>query len=120
MSKEKRYESLLVMAAGFLLIGQLFHLSWMPMSVFLLIAISMAIPPAGKGILWVWFKISEGMGWVMSRVLLSIVFYIILLPISKLSRALSKEDPLKLKKQDATYYDTRNHDFTAEGMENLW
>lgn len=71
---------------------------------------------------WAWLKIGEGMGFVMSKVILSIVFFGFLFPIALLSRVFSNNrNNLQLKKSSgASYYVTRNHRFQPKDLEDLW
>jgi hypothetical protein len=68
-----------------------------------------------------WMKLAEYLGAIMSRVLLSVIFYIILLPVALLSKLFSKKDLLNLKKGNASScYVTRNHVYEAADMEHPW
>ncbi|HXB41836.1 MAG TPA: SxtJ family membrane protein [Bacteroidia bacterium] len=119
MSREKRLESMLIIAAGFIVLFLIVKIKW-----FLLIALAVAIlgamsKIATQGITWAWFKISEILGWINSRVLLGAIFFLFLFPISLLMRALNKIT-IKMKKQKDTYYSERNHTYTSEDLENSW
>ena len=70
---------------------------------------------------WLWMKLAEGMGWIMSKVILTIVFYIFLFPIAMLQRVFTKNDSLKLKKSSGdSYFVERNHTYEAKDLENTW
>lgn len=71
---------------------------------------------------WAWLKLGELMGAVMSKVILTIVFFIFLFPIALLARIFSKNNNnLQLKKtEDNTYYFIRNHKFQSKDLENVW
>lgn len=74
-------------------------------------------------IAWAWLKLGELMGFVMSKVILSLIFYVFLFPIALLSRiANAGKDNLMLKKKrkDESYYFTRNHIFESKDLENVW
>ena len=68
---------------------------------------------------WLWFKLGEGMGYVMSRVILSVVFFFFLFPISVLYRLFNK-DALRLKRKEDTMYTDRSHTYSASDLENPW
>ena len=58
-----------------------------------------------------WMTFAVIFGWVMSRVILSIVFYLILTPIGLITR-LFGEDFLDLNKSNTeSYWNNRNSDF---------
>ena len=70
---------------------------------------------------WAWLKVGEMTGAVMSKVILSLVFFLFLFPIALLSRLFSKSNSLQLKKTSSTsYYFTRNHKYEAKDLENVW
>jgi hypothetical protein len=72
-------------------------------------------------IAWVWMKLSEIMGAISSRVILTGVFYLILFPVSLLARVFSKRDSILLKKSSGTtYYKVRNHTYQPADLENTW
>ena len=70
---------------------------------------------------FLWTKFSEILGGIMSKVILSLLFFLFLFPIALLSRLFTKKDALQLKRTtEPTYYTTRNHLYTAEDLENPW
>jgi len=70
---------------------------------------------------WAWLKFGEMIGAVMSRVILSVVFFLFLFPIALLSRLFSKNNSLQLKKSAGdSYYFTRNHKYEAQDLKNVW
>ncbi len=71
---------------------------------------------------WAWLKVGELMGAVMSKVILSAVFFLFLFPIAMLSRLFSGgKNSLQLKKGNVTsYYFTRNHKYEAKDLKNVW
>jgi len=67
---------------------------------------------------WAWMKLAEGMGWVMNKVILSIIFFGFLFPIAMLSR-LFGNNSMQLKRKSDTYYHTRNHTYVKKDLEGL-
>lgn len=68
---------------------------------------------------WAWMKLAEGMGWVMSKVILGIVFFLFLFPIALLSRITGKNS-MQLKRKEESYFVTRNHTYTKKDLEHVW
>ena len=66
-----------------------------------------------------WMKLAEGMGYVMSKILLSIVFFILLSPIAFIYRLFTKNNMKKNQTAD-TVFDERNYTFTKEDFDNPW
>lgn len=119
MKKTEDLKSLLVIVIGFCTLGLMFKNNK-------LILLGLAIGIAGlasglalKGIIWVWTKIAEVLGYINSRILLSAIFYIFLFPIALLSR-LGKKNTLHLKKEPGSIFTERNHKYTAADLENVW
>ena len=67
----------------------------------------------------VWLKFGEAMSWVMSKIILTLLFYLFVFPISSLYRLFSK-DLMMIKKRKDTYFKERNHLFEKKDIENPW
>ena len=81
--------------------------------------VNMAVPQVYKPLAVVWLGFSELLGAVMSRVLLSIVFFGVVTPIA-IFRRLAGKDSLKLrafKKSKDSVMVERNHTFAARDLE---
>jgi hypothetical protein len=81
--------------------------------------LNMTVPVIYRPIAIVWLGLSDVMGAVMSRVLLSIVFFLVVTPIGILRRLFGK-DALKLhafKASGDSVMLERNHSFTARDLE---
>ncbi len=73
-----------------------------------------------KPVAKVWLGFSNLLGSVMSRILLGIVFLVLVLPVGFLRRAAGK-DSLQLKKwkkDHASVFKTREHEFTSEDIKH--
>jgi hypothetical protein len=81
--------------------------------------VTMAAPQVFRPLAVVWFGISHVMGAVVSRVLLSIVFFVVVTPVG-LWRRLTGADSLQLKAfgggRDSVMR-TRNHTFVGKDLE---
>jgi hypothetical protein len=66
-----------------------------------------------------WLKLSEAIGFVMSRILLGAVFYLCLYPFSLLYR-LMNNDPLNIKEGKDSYFIKRDHTYKKKDLENIW
>jgi len=122
-TNEKVYETLLVISAGLIFVSYLFRSKdwhwYLPVAVFVIIVLSLSYKPIGQWITIGWYKLSEAMGWVMQRILLSVVFYLFLFPIALLAGGSSRKT-LKLKRRQDSYYDERNMEYDAKSMENIF
>ncbi|TAH04213.1 MAG: hypothetical protein EAZ16_05940 [Sphingobacteriales bacterium] len=81
--------------------------------------VALAVPPLAKYIHIGWMKLAQAIGFVMNKVLLTVVFIIIVIPLGILSRIMGKNS-IRLKKGGNTYFKTRNHTYTKADLENMW
>jgi hypothetical protein len=84
------------------------------------LVIDMAFPMFYYPFAMVWLTLTNLLGAVVSRVLLSIVYILILLPMGIIRRAMGK-DALNLKgfkNSTSSVMVTRNHEFTADDIKN--
>jgi hypothetical protein len=51
-----------------------------------------------------WFKIGELLGYIVPNIILSVIFYLILFPISIIAKIFKKDDLLKLKNNKETTF----------------
>ena len=69
---------------------------------------------------YLWFKLAELLGFIVPNIILSIVFYLFLFPISILSKLFSDKDLLKLKQQNKSTYIKTVKKFDSKSFENPW
>ena len=67
------------------------------------VGLGLIIPVVLKPLYFVWMTFAAILGWVMTRVILSLVFYLIITPIGLLTKLLG-EDFLALKRGDSDSY----------------
>ena len=110
----------LVIVTGFLALGLLFNNEILLYAAISLGVVFLTIPVAGEVILALWFKLAEALGWINSRILLSLIFYLVLYPISIFYR-ISGKDPLIHDGRDlTTTYTDRGHEYKKEDLEKPW
>lgn len=120
MQQQDRFKTILVIVTGLLAIAMIFNWLWLQYVALGIGLASVFIPAAAKGIEWAWLKFALGLGWVNSRILLSVIYFVFLLPIAWLSRLFVK-DPLALRKRKtSSLFVTRNHLYTKKDLENIW
>jgi hypothetical protein len=82
----------------------------------------------GIGVLWKWFRyqvhafwfwLADKVGFVVSRIVLSLVFLVVVVPFGLVSR-LFRKDLMMMKKGGSTYFRTRNHTYKKEDMRDPW
>lgn len=119
MNREKKLEAVLVIAAGFMLLFFAFKFKWLLLVAFFVAALSALSDSALHAITWFWFKLAHVLGWLNTRILLALVFYLFLFPVALVVKLFNK-DGLKLKNKDVSCFSPRNHTYKAEDLENTW
>lgn len=76
-------------------------------------------PAVGRWIDRGWMWLSQALGAVSGRILLSLAYVLILIPLSFLSRALGRGG-MRLKKGGASYFRERNHAYSREDLVDPW
>ena len=80
--------------------------------------LGIVIPFILKPIYWVWMIFATILGWIMTRVILSLLFYIIVTPIGLISRLFGKQFlELKWNKIDTTYWNYRSKRLNRDSYE---
>ena len=67
-----------------------------------------------------WLKIMHVWSVIISTILLTIVFYLVLFPISRLSKLFLKKDSLRLKNNFSSMFVKTNKVFSKESFEKIW
>lgn len=123
-TREKELETILTLCVALVVvffITKKQHAYWLTASIILGL-IGMFSKYLTAKISWAWLKLGEMMGAVMSKVILSAVFFVFLLPVAMLARVFSKsKSSLQLKRTGQnSYYFTRNHTYEAKDLKNIW
>ena len=119
LSQEEQYKTLLVLITGLTVLSIVNKKPYWPITGAVIGIIALLIPIARYYIVTGWIKLGEAMGWVSSRIILSVIFFLILLPIS-LAYKLTGKDPLQLKKREGSLFIERDHLYVADDLRNQW
>lgn len=122
MPKSKNpYKDLLVIVLGFL---AFFLLTKKAFLLYISGAVALASVSSefiAEKIVWGWYKLAEGLGYISSRILLSLVFFLFLTPLALLYRIFRKKDVLQLqKKTGSSYFTERRHLYVKKDLERMW
>jgi len=118
--QQDRFKTILVIVTGLLALSWIFQSPLLSKIALAVGLVSVFIPAAARGIEWLWLKLALGLGWVNSRILLTIVYFVVLMPIAWISKLFTK-DPLSLRRNSSTtLYTTRDHLYTKKDLENIW
>jgi hypothetical protein len=131
MENQDKNKSILVIVIGFLVLYFIFRRDYdwyffdFKRIYFLYIALMVGVgalmfDSIGDLILKGWFKIAEVLGYINTRILMSLVFFIFLTPFALLQRLLSRKNYLGLKDTDKSVFHTRDHQYVPEDFDNIW
>ncbi len=117
----------LVMAGAFCVLGLLrwaiHHFSAFPVYFFVVAAVfavlGLVAPRVLQPVFVVWMKLAEALNWLMTRVFLTVAWYLIITPTGIIMRLRRGEDPLKRAwlPADATYWEPAEE--MGEGVESF-
>jgi hypothetical protein len=123
VQNQDRFKTILVIVIGLLVLPYIFKsLSGTAFTAAAIIIGVLSLMSAfiAKWIEWAWLKLALGLGWVNSRILLSAIYFLFLMPIAVVSRLFTK-DPLQLKGKTAkSVFVNRDHLYRKEDLENIW
>ena len=117
----KVYQGILAMITGFVVLFLIFNKPWLIYLASSIGIVSVFSEKAAGFIYKYWMKLAQILGTINSKILLTIIFYLFLTPLSFIYRLLNK-DTLQLKKDSSktTYFITRNHTYTKADLEKMW
>lgn len=122
VSELDMYKANLAISTGFLALYFLFgRQEWLLYVALGVGALTLLLPALARWVSFGWFKLAEGLGYINSRILLSLVFFAFLFPIALLYR-LSNRNPLALRhgRRATSLFTERNHTYSAKDLDNIW
>lgn len=120
-NRAKVYQGLLVIIFGVLVFYFIFKYQWMLYICLAVGSIGMLSFSLSQRLYGAWMKLAEILGWINSRVLLSIVFFLFLTPIALAYRWLKKSTiQKKPNAHSESFYETIEHTFTKTDLEKMW
>lgn len=120
--KETRvdYEVILVLCLVLILFSRFLDMDILVTAAAILGIAALLIKPFGKCLTFLWQQLIKLLGFVNSRILLSIIFFLFLTPLALIARLFRSKDVLQLKKPEASNFKLRNHTYTAADLKDPW
>jgi Saxitoxin biosynthesis operon protein SxtJ len=122
MPKTARYkhlETIAVLVLALSVVAWYYKKPWCFAIAGVLAITGLLLPPAARIIHIGWMKLAAAMGFVSSKIILSLVFIIVVVPLGIISRKMGKSS-VQLSYRGKSLFITRNHSFAKEDMENPW
>ena len=119
MDRNKSLETSLVLTTGFLLLYFLIKNETFIYLAFAFGMIGVFIKPLAKYIAFGWFKLADILNFIVSKIVLGLLFFVVLWPVSLLYKITNK-DKLLLKRSKNSTWIQRNHVYTSLDLEKIW
>lgn len=119
MNKEKINETILTITVGFIVLHLVFKSNAFLYTALVIGLCGILSAYLSEKISQLWFKLAELLGFVVPKVVLSIVYFFFLFPIALLAR-LSKKDHLMLTNNKSSYFVTRTKQTEKSDFDKTW
>lgn len=119
MDKARKTETLLVIVLGCVTLYLVKRWSFVLVVGLVTGLVGLLVPAVRDGIHWSWTKLSEGLGWVSGKVLLTVIYFLVLVPLAWIARSRGKIG-LRNKPDGDSYFKERDHTYRREDMVNPW
>ncbi len=116
---DKNVKVILVIVLGFGVLSIIFNIKGLWHAAVAIGVVSLLIPIVGNFIVQAWESLAKVLGYINSRILLSIIFFFILTPLAFLNRLFSKSS-FQATEKGASAYKERNHLYAKEDFDNPW
>ncbi len=120
LMEQYNYKTILVMVLGLLLIAIWKDWVWLSYSA---IGIGVATLLSQRLMEWtlkLWFGLAKVLGFINSRILLTVVYVLVLMPLAFLSRMFGSNTVQLKKREEGSYFVTRNHKYEKTDLDNPW
>lgn len=117
----RQLETITILAASLLLLNAFSPRQLFANTALALLLIGLFVRPVARLISWVWLRFSEILGAFNSRIILSLLFFLFLTPLSIIFRLFAK-NPLLLKRTESSesLFLERNHKYARHDFEKMW
>jgi hypothetical protein len=114
------YKTILTIVVGFVVLSEFFHSENLTLIAILIGVLALISNIIGYKIEWIWEKIGSLLGKIVPNLLLTIIFYFFLFPLSIIKRITSKGNPLFLKNTETSYFVLTEKHFSKSDLEKMW
>ena len=119
MKQDSSKATILIISMGFLAIYLLFSWYWAVIVSLIVGCIGILSSSLSKKIEWLWMKLAQVLGCIIPNILLTIVFFFLLFPISLIAKQFTK-DPLMLSKKYNSYFLDTNNKMDKKSFKKTW
>lgn len=120
MNRRRNLESCLAIATGFVILGLIFKKDIFYYISFSVGLIGLIISPLAEIIHKLWMKLAEILSFISSKILLTIIYYVVLYPLAILYKISNRKNIASFKKHQKSTWKERNYTFKSNDLENIW
>lgn len=117
--KRKDIGSVIVVSLFLAVLGYLKKLNWLIYTGILMGILGILWRSFGEMLHLLWMKLGETLGAVTSRIILFLLFFLVLVPVSFFAKRFGKLS-MKLKPEGKTFFKQVDHLYTKHDLENPW
>ena len=119
MRKKTSTSTILVICIGFLILYLLFGFKWLLLASLGIGLIGISSDYLSDKIEWAWMNLAKVLAYIAPNIILSLLFFLVLFPISLLAK-ISRKDPLMLSSKHKSYFVDVNKGFDKNYFEKIW
>jgi len=116
---DKKTETLLVIVLACIALYLVKHYTFMPVVALGVGLAGLLVPGVKDALHFCWMKLAEGMGWVSGKILLTVIYFLVLVPLALVARARGKVS-LRMKAGGGSYFRDREHEYKKEDLVHPW
>lgn len=120
MNREKNLETMLVLVLMSMVLFLLLKITLILFVGLVLACIALLAKKTSGLIAGAWMRLSQGLGSLISKILLTLVFFLLLLPIALLAKLFGHNALSLSRTNQDSYFIVRHHRFTDQDMKNPW
>lgn len=120
MTLEKGLETLIVLTLAALIAYFTFNVNWLLYLAIVFLVIAIVSKKLTILVGKVWFSFSHYLGLGMNYILMFLIFYLILTPLSFFQRVTGNNELLKKGSSNDSYFHQRNHWYVKKDIEKPW
>ena len=119
LTRKKQLETIFVICLGLTLIAFARKNFYVLSVSFIVGVLGIVFEKAAFGIAFSWFKLGDFLGKISSTVILTLLYFFVLVPTAFIVKLTKKKSNFSAEKS-TSYYHIRNHHFSAKDLENTW
>jgi len=113
-------KTILTIIVGFLVIYALNQWQWTLWTAISIGGVSILSSYLAEKIEWLWLQLGYVLGLIVPKIILSLIFFLVLLPVALLSKVFGKKNALQLKDTQDSLFKTVDKTFDPKSFEKPW